>query len=163
MKKVSDIDWGRWKPTEKATLLFVIRAGRILLIHKKRGLGAGKINGPGGRIEAGETPRHCAIREVQEELCITATGVKRAGRLHFQFVDNFSIRGDVFTATGYKGTPTETAEAIPHWFPVNRLPFKRMWADDRVWMPLLLAGTPFEGWFIFDGDRMLDHVVKART
>jgi 8-oxo-dGTP diphosphatase len=36
-----------------------------------------------------------------------------------------------------------------------------MWADDRVWMPLLLAGRRFDGRFVFDGDRMLDHAVDA--
>jgi len=35
--------------------LFVIRAGQMLLIHKKRGLGAGKINGPDGRLDLGES------------------------------------------------------------------------------------------------------------
>ena len=49
--RVSDVDWTNWTPTERATLLFVIRDGQMLLIHKKKGLGAGKINGPGGRIE----------------------------------------------------------------------------------------------------------------
>ena len=62
------IDWSRWQPTELATLCFVIRDGQILLIHKKRGLGAGKINGPGGRIESGETAEQGAIRETQEEV-----------------------------------------------------------------------------------------------
>jgi 8-oxo-dGTP diphosphatase len=159
-RAVHDIDWARWKPVDKATLLFVIRGGRILLIHKKRGLGAGKINGPGGRMEPGETPRRCAIREVKEELRIRATGVKYAGRLNFQFTDGYSIRGDVFTASGYRGTPTETDEAVPHWFPVDQLPFDSMWADDRVWMPLLLAGEAFEGRFIFENDSMLDYELE---
>src|SRR5512136_179536 len=52
---VETIDWSRWEPTERANLCFVIRDGQILLIRKKRGLGAGKMNGPGGRLEAGET------------------------------------------------------------------------------------------------------------
>ena len=65
--KLNDINWKDWQPTEVATLLFVIRGDQILLIRKKRGLGAGKINGPGGRIEPGETPHECAIRETQEE------------------------------------------------------------------------------------------------
>ncbi len=33
-----------------------MRDDETLLIRKKRGLGAGKITAPGGRIEAGETP-----------------------------------------------------------------------------------------------------------
>jgi hypothetical protein len=30
-----------------------------------------------------------------------------------------------------------------------------MWADDRLWIPLMLDGKAFEGRFVFDGDRML--------
>ena len=45
---VSDIDWDTWQPEEVATLMFIIQGDSVLLIRKKRGLGAGKINGPGG-------------------------------------------------------------------------------------------------------------------
>ena len=66
--KIANIDWTQWQPQETATLMFVIRNDEVLLIRKKRGLGAGKMNGPGGRIEQGETPLQCAIRETEEEL-----------------------------------------------------------------------------------------------
>lgn len=160
MKKYShfsEVDWAHWNPTERATLMFVIRDGQVLLIHKKKGLGAGKINGPGGRLDPGETPRQAAIREVQEELVVTPTGVREAGELMFQFVDGFSIHGYVFTATGIEGEPQETGEAIPLWTPLDQIPFDRMWEDDRVWIPLMLAGTPFTGRFLFDGDKMLEY------
>jgi len=159
-RRVSEIDWATWVPTEKATLLFVLRDGQILLIHKKTGLGAGKINGPGGRIDPGETPRQCAIREVQEELCVTPTGVRQAGDLHFQFVDGYALYGVVFTATGFEGELCETREAAPIWTSIHAIPYGRMWADDALWLPLLLAGRPFRGHFIFDGDAMLDSRVE---
>ena len=54
------IDWSAWQPVDRATLLFVVRDGEILLIHKKRGIGAGKINGPGGRLDPGESTLACA-------------------------------------------------------------------------------------------------------
>jgi len=73
------VDWETWVPTERATLLFVIKDGQVLLIHKKKGLGAGKINGPGGRLEPGETPEQAAIREVQEELLVTPVNSRRVG------------------------------------------------------------------------------------
>ena len=154
-RRFSDIDWSSWKPVERATLLFVRKNGKLLLIHKKRGLGAGKINGPGGRIDPGETPRQCAVREVQEELCVTPTGVRKAGELMFQFTNGHSIHGYVFTATDCRGEPQETGEAIPIWTPVDQFPFDRMWEDDRVWVPHMLAGRRFKGRFLFDGDRML--------
>ena len=53
------------KPT---TLVFPIdEQNRILLGRKKRGFGAHKYNGFGGKLEAGESFRDCAIRELFEE------------------------------------------------------------------------------------------------
>ena len=40
-QRVASIDWASWEPEEVATLMFVVKSGRILLIRKKRGLGAG--------------------------------------------------------------------------------------------------------------------------
>lgn len=160
---VSQIDWQNWTPTERATLLFVLQDSYILLIDKKTGLGAGKINGPGGRIDPGETPMQGAIREVQEELCVTPTGVRPAGELSFQFIDGYSLHGSVFTATGFEGQLCETREAAPLWTPVDRIPYERMWADDSLWLPLLLQGRGFSGFFVFDGDTMLDSLVHQTS
>ncbi len=159
-RRLSQIDWQRWIPKERATLLFIMQPGRILLIDKKTGLGAGKINGPGGRIDPGETAQEGAIREVQEELCVTPTGVREAGELSFQFVDGYSLHGTVFTASGYDGSLCETREAAPVWTPLDAIPYHRMWADDALWLPLLIAGQGFRGFFIFDGDAMLDSRVE---
>lgn len=158
----SAISWPDWVPKERATLLFVRRGGEILLIRKKRGLGAGKINGPGGRIDPGETAEQCAIREVQEELCVTPTGVAPVGELLFQFVDGYSLHGYVFTATGCEGTPTETDEALPLWTPEPDIPYREMWADDRIWLPFALQGHTFVGRFLFDGDAMLGYEVDVK-
>ena len=148
-------DWSTWQPGLVATLLFVVRDGQVLLIRKKRGLGAGKINGPGGKLDAGETPEECAIRETEEELCVRATGLSEVGRLSFQFVDGMKLFCHVFRADDCAGEPQETDEAIPQWTPVEAIPFEEMWADDREWFHLLLAPRKFMGYFDFDGDDML--------
>ncbi len=158
-KSLQEIDWTTWSAVDRATLLFVVRDGRILLIRKKRGLGAGKINGPGGRMEDGESPLECAVREVEEEVGVTPTGVAEHGELLFQFVDGYSIHVWVFRAAGCRGEAIETEEAVPHWFSLAEIPYDEMWADDRVWLPLMLAGERFHGRFIFDGDTMVDHDV----
>lgn len=155
--RFKDIDWDNWTAVETATLLFVIRDGQVLLIHKKRGLGAGKINGPGGRLEDGEKPIEAAIREVQEELLVTPTGVRECGELFFQFTDGHSIHGIVFRADDCEGEPQETIEAIPLWTQLDEIPFERMWADDILWVPHMLAERRFSGRFLFDGDTMLGH------
>lgn len=160
-RRLAEIDWPTWKPVDRATLLFVVRDGKMLLIRKKRGLGAGKINGPGGRIDPGETPRECAVREVQEELRVTPTGLTRRGELLFQFVDGYSIHVHVFEAADCDGEPEETDEAIPLWTDLAHIPYDEMWADDRIWLPLMLEGKAFSGRFIFDGDAMLDYKVEV--
>ena len=153
----SPIDWSSWQAGMPATLLFVVRDGQILLIEKKRGLGAGKINGPGGKIEPGETPLQAIIRECQEELHITPTDPLKIGELWFSMTTCPDILCHVFTATRFTGTPTETDEATPVWTPIDAIPYHRMWADDAHWLPLLLARQPFRGRFVFDDENMLWH------
>lgn len=154
---VDTIDWRTWRPTEHANLCFIIRDGEILLIRKKRGLGAGKINGPGGRLEKGETAEQAAVREVQEELGVTPLDLKHLGELHFHFLDGYRLHVAVFTAGGCEGTAIETDEATPLWTPVNQIPYHDMWQDDPHWVPLLLAGKRFRGYFVFDKEHLLSH------
>ena len=131
------------------------------LIRKKRGLGAGKINGPGGKIESGETPLECAIRETHEELRITAHGATECGQLSFQFADGLSLFCHVFRADSYSGTPQETDEAAPLWTDWAKMPYHEMWADDELWFPLLIERRNFKGYFTFDADVMTSHRVEV--
>jgi 8-oxo-dGTP diphosphatase len=156
------IDWAAWTPRERANLCFILKEGRVLLIRKKRGLGAGKINGPGGKIEAVESALEAAIRETREEIGVTPLRVEERGLLHFQFVDGYSLICTVFVALDFEGDPIETVEATPLWFEVSAIPFDEMWADDRYWLPQVLAGSAFDGWFVFDGDKMLSCEVRWR-
>jgi 8-oxo-dGTP diphosphatase len=161
IRSFDQIDWTAWTPDQTATLIFVIQPGRILLIRKKRGLGAGKINGPGGRIDPGETPEACAVREAQEELLITPLDVRYTGELFFQFADGFKLHGYVYCADAFAGTPTATDEADPVWTPLNAIPYHEMWADDRTWLPFMLAGHTFRGHFLFEGDSMLGYRLEC--
>ncbi|HOD99809.1 MAG TPA: 8-oxo-dGTP diphosphatase [Kiritimatiellia bacterium] len=153
--KFSEIDWAQWRPRETATLMFIRMDGMVLLIRKLQGMGAGLINAPGGRVDPGETPRQGAIREAQEELKVTPYEPTEAGVLDFEFTNGYSLRCHVFTAATYDGIPTETPEAIPLWIDEREMPYNQMWADDRVWMPLVLANRKFHGRFLFEDEQML--------
>ena len=139
--------------------MFIHQEDRVLLIEKKRGFGAGYYNAAGGRLEEGESWLECAVREIQEELCITPTDPEHVGTLMFHFIDGHSIHGEVFVATDFEGTPTETDEARPVWFSIDELPWHNMWEDDPVWYPKLFARENFIGRFTFDGKTMLDYEV----
>jgi 8-oxo-dGTP diphosphatase len=154
MSPPSPIDWSLWQGEMKATILFIVKDGQVLLIEKKRGLGAGKINGPGGKIDPGETALAAAIRETQEELLITPHAPRKLGELHFSMSDHPHILCHVYRADDFSGTPTETDEAIPVWTPLDAIPYDRMWQDDRFWLPLLLTEQSFMGRFVFEGEQL---------
>lgn len=160
LRSLADVDWARWRPRHPATLVFVVREDRILLIRKKRGLGAGKVNGPGGKCEPGESAEACARRELHEELRVDAPALEWMGENRFQFVDGYAIHVQVYRTGTIEGTPEETDEARPFWVPVDAIPYDEMWEDDRLWVPLLLEGKRFSGRYLFDGDAMLDHALE---
>ncbi len=157
-----EVDWESWSPRERAVLCYIVQDGQVLLMEKQRGLGAGKVNAPGGRIEPGETEEEAAVRETEEEVLVTPLGLRRAGRLRFQFAEEdgswgYSLEGIVFTAEGFRGEPGATEEADPFWVSLGEVPYGRMWADDALWMPRMFRGETFDGRFIFRGDEMLFH------
>jgi 8-oxo-dGTP diphosphatase len=144
-----EVDWANWRPKEFATLLFVVRNGEILLMRKKRGLGAGKINGQVAESRPESLPE-AAVRETREELGIVPVSPELRGELHFQFVDGYSLHCSVFVSLDCIGEPIETAEAIPMWTPLHAIPYDQMWADDIRWLPELLAGSKIRGFFHFE-------------
>ena len=134
------------------TLCFIVRDDRVLLMRKKRGIGAGKINAPGGKVDPGETPLAAAIRETQEEVCVTPIRPQLRGELWFHFAGGPTLRCLVYLTGDFEGEPQETAEAIPQWHPTAAIPYEEMWDDDRYWLPALLAGRCFKGQVQVDGE-----------
>ncbi len=162
---VSVRDFSVWEPTDEAVLCFCLRrtadgSEEVLLIEKQRGLGGGKVNGPGGKLEDGESHREAARRETWEEVGVQPGELCDAGVLSFSFADGYGIRARIFLCRDFRGTPVNTPEAIPFWCPVSEIPYERMWADDREWLPEVLAGKRAIGRFLFFGDSMLAHELE---
>ena len=132
------------------------RRTEVLLGEKLTGLGVGKLVGAGGKLEAGEDPRAAAVREVAEELgvMVNPADLFPISRITSPFVDkeDWSQRSFGFVTRVWAGTPTATAELAPRWFPVDRIPFDRMWADARLWLPRALAGEFVEATYSFRSD-----------
>lgn len=148
---------------QKATLIFLLRDGEVMLIKKLRGIGAGFYNGPGGRMEDGETLEECAAREMKEEVGLAVRNLEYSGLCHFNFGGKPFMDVYVYRASEYSGEMKNTDEAIPEWFPLDKIPYDRMWKDDRYWFPLMLAGKKFEGTFWFDdsGKKLLKHEISS--
>jgi 8-oxo-dGTP diphosphatase len=146
----SRTDWQSWEPVIRATLMFIVQDGNVLLIDKLTGIGKGKINGPGGKIDPGETAEQAVIRECQEELHITPLDPVKMGELCFSMTDIPDIHCHVYIATEFTGKPVPTREANPLWKKIPEIPYERMWEDDQYWLPQMLEGKKFFGQFDFE-------------
>ncbi|XP_040010221.1 7,8-dihydro-8-oxoguanine triphosphatase isoform X1 [Xiphias gladius] len=153
---------GEMLSSKLLTLVLVVQPGRVLLGMKKRGFGAGKWNGFGGKVQPGETIEDAARRELQEESGLTVDALEKVGNLKFEFVGETQLLDvHIFRADTYNGDPTESDEMRPQWFERDQIPFSEMWADDILWFPLMLQKKKFVGYFKFQGhDVILSHKLE---
>ncbi|HPN15172.1 MAG TPA: 8-oxo-dGTP diphosphatase [bacterium] len=134
------------------TLCYVVRDGQVLLAMKKRGLGQGKWNGPGGKVEDGETPEQACRREFFEETGASVMTLEAKGLIEFVFEakPDWNQRCHVFIGRDLAGQPQETEEMLPAWYSLSELPLDNMWEDDALWLPAVLNGGQVNMRFYFD-------------
>jgi len=126
--------------------------GKVLLGLKKRGFGAGKWNGFGGKVENGETIEASLRREFQEECGLQAIATEKIGILEFEYKGaNKNIEMHIFKIKSFEGEMHESEEMQPQWFLTDQIPLEKMWLDDKIWIPHFLANKKFKGYFLFEG------------
>jgi 8-oxo-dGTP diphosphatase/2-hydroxy-dATP diphosphatase len=136
---------------KQLTLGIVCQPPRVLLGMKKRGFGAGRWNGFGGKLQDGESLEESLRREFKEEAGIDIDSVEKRGILEFEFPNSPEVlQVHVYLASHFTGEVAESEEMRPQWFAVDAIPFANMWPDDEFWLPLFLAGKKFQGKFWFD-------------
>jgi 8-oxo-dGTP diphosphatase/2-hydroxy-dATP diphosphatase len=144
-------------------LCLIVEEGKILLGMKKRGFGAGRWNGFGGKVEEGETIEESAKREMMEESGIKIQDLEERGVIEFTFLDTGNIMEvHIFRILCYAGEPKETEEMRPQWFEIIDIPFTQMWPDDMYWMPLFLKNKKFKGEIAFkDENTIISHDLRV--
>ena len=149
------------------TLCFLVRGDPpdlVLLGLKKRGFGAGKWGGFGGKIDPGETPVSCAVRELEEESGVIADerDLCHVAELYFDFpsCQEWSQLVHVYVCARWIGEPAESSEMVPGWFSCQDLPLRQMWDDCSYWLPRILAGERFSAHFTYGSDN--EGVVRVK-
>lgn len=93
--------------------MLVLRGGKVLVGTRKEATGSGRLCGPGGHIETGETPEEAAVRETEEEFGIVCRGLRPLG---VQDGGDYGVSA-VFLCTSYEGEPRcdEREMTDPRW------------------------------------------------
>lgn len=143
------------------TIGIVYQPPRVLLGLKKRGFGAGKWNGFGGKVEE-ETIENGVIREVKEESALTVIRMEKVGFMEFEFADEpGKIReAHIFLINDFAGQPQESEEMKPAWFDEKDIPYDDMWTVDKFWLPQVLAGKKICGWALYDDKKLMNIINK---
>ena len=146
------------------TLCYIKKDDKTLMLHriiKKNDIHEGKYNGLGGKMEAGESPEECIIREVEEESGLLISNPHLCGVLTFPAFDHMTDwYVFVFTATQFSGDLIESDEGILQWVDDDKLLDLPLWDGDQIFIPLLSQGQFFSGKFIYENGKLVEHVLN---
>ena len=146
-----------------ATLCYLKHAGETLMIHrvkKQNDMHAGKWNGLGGKLEPGETPEECAVREIREESGLFIANPLLKGFLTFPMFDGSDDwYAFVFLVREFKGELIDSQEGVLRWIRDEEMLTLNLWAGDRIFLPWLERPGFFSGKFIYRDGELSDHHV----
>ncbi|MBX4206488.1 NUDIX domain-containing protein [Candidatus Parcubacteria bacterium] len=136
---------------EKSTLVFPIRNGVVWLAEKKRKVGAGLLNGYGGKLDEadGGSIRLCACREFREESGVSISpGAELQKMAIVRFFEEAMeiFECHVYFVDHWEGELRETEQmGRPESHPLWNVPYHLMMPADAVWLKLVFAGRRFKG------------------
>jgi len=146
-----------------ATLCYVRREGQTLMIHrvkKANDMHQGKWNGLGGKLNTGETPEECAVREIFEESGLSVRNIYLKGILTFPA---FSKDEDwyvfVYVAEDFEGELIDSPEGNLRWVDNVDLTRLNLWEGDPIFLPWLDQPGIFSGKFIYKDGGLVSHDV----
>ena len=141
-----------------ATLCYVRQDNQTLMIHRVKKINdihKGKWNGLGGKLEAGESPEQCVIREVQEEAGLTIHEPRYHGLLIFANFKNDDWYVWVFSADKFTGElAVDSNEGDLQWILNEDLTSLNLWPSDQIFLPWLKSEKIFSARFQYAGDEM---------
>jgi 8-oxo-dGTP diphosphatase len=146
-----------------ATLCYVRAGGKTLMLHRTKrphDMHAGKWNGLGGKLDPGETPEECVIREVWEESGLRIVKPELKGLLTFPSFDgNEDWYAFVFVARAFRGELIDSTEGVLAWIDDDALPDLNLWEGDPIFLRWLEQDRFFSGKFVYQQGKLAKHEV----
>ncbi len=153
---------------QKFTICFIRQDKNILLLNRDHPRWMGSWNGVGGKIEKGESPNICILREVIEETGIKLSNIKYKGTIN-RIIDN-NKTGEIYAfvsdlPTDYIfNTPIKISEGILDWKEVSWILHPQntgIASDVPYFLPTMLQDdNEYEYLCVFHKDTIIDFSKK---
>jgi len=146
-----------------ATLCYVkdLKNNKTLMLYrnkKENDYHEGKWNGLGGKLEKGETPEKCAIRELKEEAGLIVKNPTLKGIItfpDFDGVEDWYVF--IFTITEYSGKIIDSPEGKLEWIPNDKLTSLNLWDGDKIFLGWLGKDKFFSAKFNYENGKFKDY------
>lgn len=144
-----------------STSCYIEKDSKTLMLHrikKENDVHFGKWVGLGGKIEEGESPEECIIREVFEESGLIIKNPKLKGILTFpKFKDNEDWYVFLYTASDFSGDIIDCSEGVLKWVENARMLDLNLWEGDRLFLDWMKKYKLFSGKIIYEDGQLKDY------
>ena len=145
-----------------ATLCYLEKDNKYLMLYRNKkeiDINKGKWIGVGGKMEKGETPEQCLIREVWEETGYTLNSYEYRGIVIFNYNEDDPLFMYVYTSSNFSGIEKECNEGDLKWIPKNEILDLKLWEGDKIFLKLLFENSPF---FYLNLNYENDNVISSK-
>lgn len=147
-----------------ATLCYVKSGDKTLMLYrnkKENDYHEGKWNGLGGKLEPGESPEDCAIREIFEESGLVVRELKLKGFITFPLFDG---KDDwyvwLYFITKWEGELKDSPEGELSWIEDDKLHELNLWDGDKIFIKWMFKNKPFSAKFNYENGKFIDYTVN---
>ena len=130
-------------------------------VKKKNDMNQDKWLGVGGKLEEGESPEDCLIREVKEETGLILKKFAYRGFITFVSKQWGTEYMHLYTATEYEGEMKECDEGTLEWVTKTEIENLNLWEGDKIFFRLLEENVGFFSLKLcYDEDRLIWHEIN---
>ncbi len=147
-----------------ATLCYVMDGKNTLMLYrnkKENDVHEGKWNGLGGKVEKGESPEECVLREVYEESGLSIKTPRMHGFItfpDFDGVNDWCVF--IFTANEFEGILIDSKEGNLEWIQNEKVKDLNLWDGDKIFLDWLREDKFFSGKFNYSWGELIDYKVN---
>ncbi len=142
------------------TLCYIKKDDKTLMLHrikKQNDIHEGKWIGLGGKLEKGESPEECIIREVKEESGLNIYNPVLKGILTFPNFKGEDWYVFLYTTSNFSGEVKECSEGKLEWIENNKIKEINISKGDRLFLEWMEKKKMFSAKFIYKEDKLEDY------